>query len=1036
MRSPAIEQISQRSREPRRRTRAALKRYRRTLLEAFAKYSSSPEPLSISDSAGEACDADFFCAVAPLARLAAARLSERLAVLAAKAPTRFDQKALEACCFDGLRCALLDRITRTLILEMRVAALQGSLRGSTPEERFRDFAHRLRGRRAALRILRDYPILAQQLVICAENWISCAVEAVNHFCEDSDAIRATFSPDRELGVLTSLRGGMGDSHRGGRSVLIAGFDSGLRLVYKPRSLAVDVHFQELLEWLNERGEHPPFRTLSVLDRQDHGWIEFVSAEPCASRAALQRFYERQGGYLALLYALRARDFHFENVIAAGEHPVMIDLETLFHPPFDRTGVEAQDPAADALDDSALQVGLLPVKQWTNETSAGIDVSGISGAGGQLSPNAAPVVQRAGTDEMRIGRERIEIPSARNRPTWNGAEIDPLQFQSDVAAGFASVYRLIAANRGALLVPTGPLARFAQDQVRTIFLPTQTYGLILLDAFHPDFLRNGSQRDRLFEPVRAAAGHIRGFERLVPSQIQDLKAGDVPLFTTRPDSLSVWTSGGEAFDSFFPQAGLDAVYARISAMDAAGLDSQLWLIRASFAASVRDPRRAQPVHTPRPASTVESSDAGLIAAADDVAQRLERLAFVNAGEANWIGLTLQGARSWALAPLGLNLYDGLPGVILFLAYLGSTTGRQSHTALAEKAMRTLRRRLRFEGGALRSIGAFQGWGGLVYTLAHLGSLWADESLLAEAATYAADLGPLIEADEQFDIIGGSAGCLAALAALHNVMPAPALRALVEKCGVRLISGAIRQQDGIAWMTPAAGSVPLGGFSHGVSGIAWALLKAAEITGQDRFYRAASDAIRYERSLYDAAAGNWLDLREDTTQPGGRPVARQREYGMAWCHGAPGIGMARAAALTRWNDSETRSEIAAAVDATLAHGFNKSHSLCHGSLGNLDLLLEAARALGSPALNRRAALLAARAARQIQRTGPVCGTPCSLDVPGLMTGLAGIGYGLLRAHQPGRTPSILLLQPPIASSAGMPPFGAAAAPGAEQLVGGAV
>ena len=40
-----------------------------------------------------------------------------------------------------------------------------------------------------------------------------------------------------------------------------------------------------------------------------------------------RFYRRQGALLALLYALEATDFHAENLIASGEFPVLIDLET-------------------------------------------------------------------------------------------------------------------------------------------------------------------------------------------------------------------------------------------------------------------------------------------------------------------------------------------------------------------------------------------------------------------------------------------------------------------------------------------------------------------------------------------------------------------------------------------------------------------------------------------------------------------------------------------------------------------------------------
>ena len=59
-------------------------------------------------------------------------------------------------------------------------------------------------------------------------------------------------------------------------------------------------------------------------------MEFVAASGCTEAEAIQRFYERQGAYLALLYALEATDFHLENLIAAGEYPVWVDLESLFH----------------------------------------------------------------------------------------------------------------------------------------------------------------------------------------------------------------------------------------------------------------------------------------------------------------------------------------------------------------------------------------------------------------------------------------------------------------------------------------------------------------------------------------------------------------------------------------------------------------------------------------------------------------------------------------------------------------------------------
>jgi class II lanthipeptide synthase len=46
--------------------------------------------------------------------------------------------------------------------------------------------------------------------------------------------------------------------------------------------------------------------------------------------------------------------------------------------------------------------------------------------------------------------------------------------------------------------------------------------------------------------------------------------------------------------------------------------------------------------------------------------------------------------------------------------------------------------------------------------------------------------------------------------------------------------------------------------------------------------------------------------------------------------------------------------------------------------------------------------------IAEYGWSCGLPLSSQTPGLMVGLAGLGYGLLRAADPGHVPSVLTLQ----------------------------
>jgi lantibiotic modifying enzyme len=72
--------------------------------------------------------------------------------------------------------------------------------------------------------------------------------------------------------------------------------------------------------------------------------------------------------------------------------------------------------------------------------------------------------------------------------------------------------------------------------------------------------------------------------------------------------------------------------------------------------------------------------------------------------------------------------------------------------------------------------------------------------------------------------------------------------------------------------------------------------------------------------------------------------------------------------------------------------------------------AAGALDDPALRARADRVARGILDDIRGAGWLCGNPLRVESPGLMTGLAGIGYGLLRLAAPERVPSVLLLEPP--------------------------
>ncbi len=291
------------------------------LLTAFTDQDTAADfALPLSSTGQGTHTLAFLNTLKPLLRSGLARLQAGIQELTQKyASLPFDPQTIVSLLFAHIPALILPKLSKTIVLELNVARVQGRLQGETPEERFQCFLQQLGQHENMLSLLEEYPVLARQLVETLGRWLICELELLERLCADWEQIQAIFLPAGDPGVLIEIQQGAGDTHRGGHSVTILTWSSGFRLVYKPRAMTTDIHFQELLTWLNTRGQQPAFRTLTIIDKQEYGWSEFVPASDCTSREEVERFYQRQGGYLALLYALEATDFHAENLIASGEH---------------------------------------------------------------------------------------------------------------------------------------------------------------------------------------------------------------------------------------------------------------------------------------------------------------------------------------------------------------------------------------------------------------------------------------------------------------------------------------------------------------------------------------------------------------------------------------------------------------------------------------------------------------------------------------------------------------------------------------------
>lgn len=919
--------------------------------------------------------------VAPLVARARARVARHVRHLADDAPDLLPPDA-DRLGVTGLLDELVVVLSRAVVLELNIDRLRGASAGDTPQERYAAFFRRHRAPEAALALLAEYPVLARQAYDLTRGWADRTIEFLRRLADDAPALATTFHGGARPGRLVDIQE-TGDPHRDGRRVLVATFDSGLRLVYKPRPVAVEARFQRLLEWLNERGTD--LHTFTVLPRGDHGWAEYVESAAPTTPGGRRRFARRYGSLLALLQAVGATDCHRENVVVHGEHPVLVDLETAFTPAVARAA--GARGGGDAIADSVLAVGLLPRAD--------------EAAGPAANRCNCSAWQAEGTDEMRLcapGHHHDE-----HGPLDPGADpADLAAHLPQVLDGFTATYRLLAAVRDELLAPDGPVTAFAADEIRVVLRPTRTYLRLRDAALHTDALQDGLDTERLHDWLWSGVAELPLLAATVAAERADLARRDVPMFTTTVDSRDLWTSRGRRLPGLLARSGLAEARRRLGRLGEADLERQRWLVRAAFTPQVDGadaPHARVRWHLAEVPPAPVPPAAAYLAAATSVADAVAALAFPGT-QPTWFGLTPDTATPgrWAPAPLGPHLYDGIAGVTLFLAHAGRLTGEQRFTDLADRAAAGLTARILDRRVPGDRIGAFTGWGGLVYTLGHLGELWQTRRFAPAVDVALARVTALAATDQAPDLVDGFAGAVLAVsrAGLDPERVAPVVRGAAR----RLLAAA-----DTAYADPPGGTAgaPLGGLAHGAAGIAAALAHAWAVTGDPAYADAATRALAYDRSLFRPAEANWADLR----RPG--------RCGVTWCHGAPGIGLSRLLIRDALGPDDTLdTEITTAVATTLATGFGRNHSLCHGDLGNLDLLLAA-----DP---RQATAPAAAVLRDGLGGGWRCANPTALASPELMTGLSGVGLALLRLAAPERVPSVLLLAPP--ASAGPARSGASA------------
>ncbi|HUJ63621.1 MAG TPA: lanthionine synthetase LanC family protein [Kofleriaceae bacterium] len=404
---------------------------------------------------------------------------------------------------------------------------------------------------------------------------------------------------------------------------------------------------------------------------------------------------------------------------------------------------------------------------------------------------------------------------------------------------------------------------------------------------------------------------------------------------------------------------------------------------------------------------------LIAAARTLGEALCEAAIWHEDRCSWMGRSPRevsdprAALTPTLASLGPELYGGTAGIALFLAELHACAGLSAAARTARGAIQHALARVERDG--VRG-GFYDGALGTAYATVRVGELSRDAGLVARGIALARRAAALEL--QLLDLVAGVSGAIAPLIVLARVPGGDALAPRARELADQLSAAAIDDDGGLRWDVqrasgPGLGTRSLCGFAHGTSGMALALIEAGVAFDRGAWVDRGLAALAYEDRLYDRQARNWPDLREQPGQLPGVPT-----FMTAWCHGAPGIGLARlrAAKLLPRRRRQLELGLGRARRATehwLARmPVEADATPCHGRGGLAEVMLHA------PGREARRAATGSwlRAIRHARKHGWRSGVPSGGDNPSLMLGNAGIGMALLRAAEPAAVPSPLVIEPP--------------------------
>lgn len=870
----------------------------------------------------------------------------------------------------SLQTKLIQMSLKVFVLEINLFKENHEIIGSNEKERYHFIISELGKINNLSKLYKKYIVLSRMLCECVDMFLKFVTEVFENLDENWKEISEKFDLNRYK--VCDIKLDMGDTHQNGKTVLILYFGNNKKIVYKPKNLEIAHAYNKLIDYINRKSGLLDLPHVIVNTYKDWCVEEFIEHKSCKNKDEIKRYYFRLGESTAIMHMLRGNDFHMENIVACGEYPYFIDIETLMNnviEPDCRN--ESLKLASKCMGNDVNNTSLFPSQNYMFEKGIGIDLSGMNGDAQETPINILQPVN-LNTDNIRFEYRKATIPAANNLPYLEGKVESCYSYMDEFIEAFKKTCEFFLHNKTEILEQIYP--EFKGKYVRILVRNTRNYANVIEALKHPRYLTDFLEREKVLENTWAFA--IKN-KSICHSECSDMKNNDIPVFFTQADTRDLKDSEGKVYKNYFSDSSYQLIINKLRALNENEIERQIQIIK--MYTGLEDKVDEQPLVTIKElgGSNLLKKEK-FIKEVEKIADEIWESAIIGDDDTVcWVHLPYKSDNK--LQIIDGSLYNGLSGMTLFYYYLYKVTGKKKYEECYKKILNSTKKMIY----SLPDNSGITGKMSLVYVLSKIMEDDEDSQNKEDMDSLIKYIGETLDNVTTVDWISGYAGMLHIMLQIYS-------ETLEEKDAKLCFKLADKIKDAVE-----NNEVIYGGFAHGASGIALSMVESAKILQYESYNKVAQRLLEIDREYYNQDAEEWISIDVET---------QKKEVRNHWCHGTVGIGLSRLKIGKFYQDEKVGNELKKIMLKLQMCEVNKNQILCHGNMGLCDFFLEMYNHNKDTGLLAKIYKLAEYALKRYRIQHDTYNVRNSI---GLFNGLAGIGYELLRICEPDMVPSILVL-----------------------------